>query len=140
MDTMLLRERTISPTKHTLENALGRSFAAYQELMNTITGKNYELLPEWRYYNDGKAWLCKVQYKKKTIFWLSAWDKYFRMAFYFTEKTGKGINELDIDANIKKTFTANKPAGRLFPLVINVTGKGQLKDALKVIEYKKSLK
>ncbi|PKP08994.1 MAG: hypothetical protein CVU09_13085 [Bacteroidetes bacterium HGW-Bacteroidetes-4] len=37
---------------------------------------------QWRYYNDGKAWLCKVSYKKKTVFWLSVWEAYFKVAFY----------------------------------------------------------
>jgi len=140
METMVLKEPNISPTKKNLESALGKSYAAYEELMNTITGKNYELLPEWNYYKDGKAWLCKVQYKKKTVFWLSVWDKCFKIAFYFTEKNCKGISELDIDNNIKNNFVEHKPVGRLLPLAISVNRKEQLKDALKIIEYKKSLK
>ena len=139
METMLLKDPTISPTKDVLENALGRSFKAYEDLMDTIAGKNYGLLPDWNYYNDGKAWLCKVQHKKKTVFWLSVWDKYFKLSFYFTVKTSKSINALAIDSSIKNSFKANKPAGRLLPLVINVSKKGQLKDVLKIIEYKISL-
>ena len=139
METMLLKDPTISPTKDVLENALGRSFKTYEDLMDTIAGKNYGLLPDWNYYKDGKAWLCKVQHKKKTVFWLSVWDKYFKLSFYFTVKTSKGINALAIDSSIKNSFKANKPAGRLLPLVINVSKKGQLKDILKIIEYKISL-
>jgi hypothetical protein len=95
-------------------------------------------LPEWNYYKDGKAWLCKVLYKKKTVFWLSIWEKYFKLAFYFTEKTGKEINELDIDVSIKEDFKQAKPIGRLLPLVIEMRKKEQLKDVLKIIEYKKN--
>jgi hypothetical protein len=123
-----------------LENALEKTYEVYEELMDAITGKEYELTPQWHYYNDGKAWLCKVQYKKKTVFWLSVWDKYFKMGFYFTEKSCKGIFELDIDENIKKEFKKHKPVGKLLPLVLNITKKAQLKDALTIIEYKKSLK
>lgn len=139
METMLLKDPTISPTKDVLEDALGRSFKTYEDLMDTIAGKNYGLLPDWNYYKDGKAWLCKVQHKKKTVFWLSVWDKYFKLSFYFTVKTSKGINALAIDSSIKNSFKASKPAGRLLPLVINVNKKGQLKDILKIIEYKISL-
>lgn len=140
METMMLKEPTVSPTKKVLENALGKTYEVYEELMDTITGKNYELAPQWNYYNDGKAWLCKVQYKKKTVFWLSVWDKYFKTGFYFTEKNCKGIFELDIDTNIKKAFKEQKHIGKLLPLTLNISKKSQLKDALKIIEHKKGLK
>ena len=137
---MVLKEPGISPTKKVLENALGKTYDVYEELMDTISGKKHELIPQWHYYNDGKAWLCKVQYKKKTVFWLSVWDKYFKMAFYFTEKNSKGIFELDIDENIKKNFKEHKSVGKLLPLVLVINKKSQLKDAFKIIEYKKGLK
>jgi hypothetical protein len=140
METMVLKEPKVAPTKKVLENALGKTYEVYEELMDTITGKSYELIPEWHYYNDGKAWLCKVQYKKKTVFWLSVWDHYFKMAFYFTEKNSKGIFELDINENIKKSFAEHKPFGKMLPLVLPINKKSQLKDALKIVEYKKRLK
>lgn len=140
METMVLKEPGISPTKKVLENALGKTYQVYEELMDTISGKAYGLIPQWHYYNDGKAWLCKVQYKKKTVFWLSVWDKYFKMGFYFTEKNSKGIFDLDIDENIKKEFQKNKPIGKLFPLTLSIDKKSQLKDAVKIVEYKNSLR
>jgi hypothetical protein len=140
MDAPLLNDPAISPTKKVLETVLGKSYPAYEELINTIETEKYALTPLWNYYNDGKAWLCKVQFKKKTVFWLSVWDKYFKMGFYFTEKNCKGIFEMDINENIKKEFKENKPIGKLFPLGLSIHKKAQLKDALKIIEYKKNLK
>jgi hypothetical protein len=140
METMVLREPTVSPTGKVLETALGKSFIAYKELMTLIERNNYEFTPQWRYYNDGKAWLCKVQYKKKTIFWLSIWDRHFKLAFYFTKKNGEEIGKLDIGDNIKKNFAEHKPVGKLLPLVLDIYGKEQLKEALKIIEYKRNLK
>src|SRR5574337_395499 len=127
METMVLKEPGISPTKKVLENDLGKTYKVYKELMDTISGKNYELIPQWHYYNDGKAWLCKVQYKKKTVFWLSVWDKYFKITFYITEKNSKGIFELDIDESIKKNFKEHKSVGKLLPLVLIINKKSQLK-------------
>ena len=140
MEAPLLKDPAVSPTKKVLETVLGKSYPAYEELMNAIESESYDLTPQWNYYNDGKAWLCKVQFKKKTIFWLSIWDKYFKMGFYFTEKNCKGIFELDIDDSIKKEFKANKPIGKLLPLGFSINKKSQLKDALKIVEYKKNLK
>ena len=140
METIALKEATISPSSKVLQTVLGRAFPAYEELIDTITSKNYGMTVEWRYYNDGKAWLCKVQFKKKTVFWLSACDQYFRTAFYFTEKTSAGIFDLDIDPTIKDEFRNVETTGKLIPLVIRVSQKKHLRDILKLVEYKKLLK
>lgn len=140
METQLLRNPEILPSEEVIKDALKNSFSVYNELINAITSNTLGLLPEWHYYNDGKAWLCKVVFKKKTIFWLSVWEQYFKIAFYFTEKHCEGIASLTIDEDIKKQFSKSKPIGKLLPLVINITDGSQLNDALKIIEFKKSLK
>ena len=140
MTTMILNNRDISPTSSVLEKALGRAFPAYQELMSVITTTDIDLSPEWHYYNDGKAWLCKVQYKKKTIFWLSVFNKYFKVGFYFSERTCAGIGELNIDDNIKRKFAETRAIGKLHPLSIMVNNKTKLHDVLVVLKYKKGLK
>ena len=140
MEGILLTDPNQPPDKKTLAKSLGSGYKAYEDLMNLITAPDYSLQPEWRYYNDGKAWLCKVVHKKKTVFWLSVWEGgFFKTAFYFTEKTAAGIDTLDIDETIKKNFWAHKPVGKLLPLVIEVSDKDQLEDLMKIIEYKKRL-
>jgi hypothetical protein len=140
METPLLKEQEIYPSDDVLENVLGTSYSAYKELTSKIKDTEYALEPEWRYYKDGKAWLCKVCNKKKTIFWLSVWNKHFKVAFYFTEKTKTGISELKIEEPIKERFNNSKPIGKLIPLVISIYEKGQIQDVLKVAGYKKNLK
>lgn len=81
METQLLRDQHIFPSTEVLKNALKESYGVYEELIQTITNTQYGLTIEWNYYKDGKAWLCKVQYKKKTIFWLSVWDQFFKKEF-----------------------------------------------------------
>ncbi len=95
---------------------------------------------EWRYYNDGKAWLCKITHKKKTVAWLSLWENTFKTGFYFTEKTGAGIISLDIDNKIKSSFSQNKPIGKLLPLTLEIDHKNKLEDFRKIAEYKMALK
>lgn len=95
---------------------------------------------EWNYYKDGKSWLCKGSHKKKTIFWLSVWDKFFQISFFFTEKTGVGIADLDIADSLKKDFAQAKNKGKLIPLILRVSDKKQVGDVLKIAEYKKGLK
>jgi hypothetical protein len=140
METYLLREQQIYPTKEVLENVLGDSYLVFEELIKIITDAKYGLVLQWNYYKDGKAWLCKVCYKKKTIFWLSVWDKFFKTTFYFIEKTSSGIADLDIEENLKESFRSSKSFGKFMPLTINMNRKDQINDLLKIVEYKKSLK
>jgi len=140
LSVQLLRDENIYPDEKVLKELSGISYSIYEELVNAIKGNDYNLTVEWNYYKDGKSWLCKVLYKKKTVFWLSLWDDCFKVTFYFTEKTEKNIYDLDIDLKLKEKFMNEKAIGKLKPLIINVNNKSQIEGMLKIVEYKKSLK
>jgi len=135
----LLTEETIYPTNEVLKNVLCDSYDVFEELTNKITN-DFDLILEWNYYKDQKAWLCKVLNKKKNIFWLSIWDKFFKATFFFTEKHLEGFSVLDISENIKEDLCLSKPVGKLLPLLLSIDNKEQLDDLLKIITFKKSLK
>ena len=140
METPLLRDPNIFPSKEVLEQGLGNSYQAFHELIKSITDDKLGLNIEWRYYRDGKAWLCKATYKKKTVFWLSVWDKYFKTTFYFMERHRAGIEALDIEKQIKVDFRSRKFSGKLMPLTISVRMQDQINDILKIVAYKRNLK
>ena len=140
-EIQLLRDSEIIPTEKVLENTLGKEiFAVYKELTKIITSAEFELKPEWNFYKDGKAWLCKVIYKKKTVFWLSIWENHIKTSFYFMEKTRSGILELPINKRIKQDFEDTKIIGKLIPLILYIEKEEQLEDLKEVIKYKKGLK
>lgn len=136
----ILRDENIFPVEDVLRKVLGKRYAAYRELIDTITGKDYGLALEWRFYKDGGAWLGKAIFKKKTVFWLSVWDGFFRTSFYFTEKTRDGVMDLDIDEAVKSAFAASEATGKLVPLSFKIDKKRQIKDVLAIVSYKKALK
>lgn len=140
MEGILLRDKNIFPDIAILRRLLGGAiFGVYEDFMVYVTAGG--TVPEWRYYNDSKAWLCKGVYKKKTVFWLSVWEGFFRVSFFFTEKTREGITALDIAGDIIKDSFAEMPAmGKLKALVMNINSDEQLGDLCKIFEYKKSLK
>ncbi len=140
MEEILLREQEVFPSEKVLANALGDRIDVYNELIRLITETKLGLMPEWRYYNDGKAWLCKVCFKKKTVFWLSVWKEFIKIGFYFSEKNGLEVMELDISESIKEEFSKSKKIGKLIPLVINMTQKEQIDEIIKISEYKVRIK
>ena len=137
---MLLRDPDIFPSEKVLQNALGESVHnVLASFLETITNEEYALSIEWRYYNDGKAWLGKVLYKKKSVLWLSVWDGLFKTSFFFTEKHLEKIAALDIAKTIKDEFAGAEPVGRLLPMIFDVSNQEQVKDLLTVVRFKKSL-
>ena len=138
MESKILTNPNERPENDILENALGRNYGRFAEFVNMINAKN--LVLEWHYYNDGKSWLGKVLNKKRNLCWLSVWNTGFKLTFYFTEKTISGINELEIDDEIKNNNSKNRPVGKLIPVMILISNKKRMDDALKILEYKMRLK
>jgi hypothetical protein len=137
METQLLREPETFPSKEVLKRTLGKVYNVLEELELILTHDNYSLTFDWRYYKDSKAWLCKVSHKKKTVFWLSVWDGFFRTSFYFLERHLNGIAALQTNEN---SFTIKKEWGKMLPLIFNINNKKQFPDLFKVIEFKKKAK
>ena len=137
---MLLRNVDTFPSDKVLKDALGDVHIVLESFLGTIRNEEYHLSIDWRYYNDGKAWLGKVQHKKKTVLWLSVWEDFFKVSFFFTEKHLEAIAALDISETIKEEFSITKPVVRLIPMIIDVTNENQLNDLLTVVRFKKSLK
>ena len=140
MENLMLRQQEVLPTEELIEKFLGESFPVYKLLIDTIIAEPYTLSPEWNYYRYVNVLLCKVQHKKKTVFWLSVWEGYFKVTFYFIEISSSLIAYLDIYERIKYDFINCKPNGKFLPLTLVMKNKEQLADLLKITEYKKGLK
>ncbi len=140
MSTKPLGDSSIYPTDGVLEKILGKVYPVYEHLIATVTAPEIGLTHEWRYYKDCKSWLCKVSFRKKTVFWLSVRERYFLTGFFFTEKTKPGVLELLIDDNLKSIFKNTVVSGKMIPLSILVTGKKQIRDILVLVKYKIMLK
>lgn len=130
----ILNDPLIEPTLDVLKNGLGSNFTNYQTMLELI--EKYALTIEWRYYKDGKSWLCKVQRKKKTILWLSVWTSCFKISFFFAQKNVESIVELPIADVIKQEFLAQKAVGKLLPIIIAVNNEATLTDIESIMKYK----
>jgi hypothetical protein len=148
-DRQLLRDPNIQPTNDVIAEALGEQYAAYTQFLGMLAG--FCVAPQWRYYNDGKVWLAKGLYKwksvrgtdkEKTIFWLSIWDGFFRVSFYFAEKAQLGLRGLKISEKTKRMIEAAKPMGKLkfFPLIFDMRSNDLFNDLGILINYQKSIK
>lgn len=137
--TQLLTDPDQLPSNELFEVILSKQLLqTYLQIENIISA--FGLNTEWRYYHDGKAWLCKITNKKKTIAWLSLWSDCIKTSFYFTEKTREGVMLLDIGNDIKTFFAQAKTIGKLTPLILIIKRPNQADDFKKIAEYKMTLK
>ena len=130
MSIQLLTDEAIFPSEEILAIALDEIYPVYQSFCESLAAAQIDM--EWRYYKDGKAWLCKCTCKKKTVLWLSVWEGYFQAGFFFTEKTRDGVPE--------HLQNFEPPVGKLLPLVMKISGEEQLGDLARLVFYKKNLK
>jgi len=129
-----LKDENKYPDDDLLKSLLNDSFPAFKNLLELFA--KHEMNYEWRYYRDGKAWLCKVQKKKKTIVWLSAWQGFMQAAIYLSEKYIAQVFELDISEEIKENFHSTKNVGKSKPCIFKIRDESILNDFEKVMIYK----
>ncbi|OPY23181.1 MAG: hypothetical protein A4E26_00957 [Methanobacterium sp. PtaU1.Bin097] len=129
-----LRDENVYPDEKVLEEILGPSFEAYQNLLKLFDENNLEYT--WRYYKDGKAWLCKVQKKRRTIVWMSAWKGYMQAIIYIPGKYVEDIYSLDISEGIKAKIKQTKNVGKSMPCIFEVRDNDVFEDFNKVMQFK----
>lgn len=134
INTIELIDESVYPDEKVLQCVLGNSYSAYCDLIKLLAQKNME--GEWRYYKDGKAWLCKVQYKKKTIVWMSAWKGFMQATVYVMDRHLEGLLGLNISVKTKEKIANTKNVGKSKPCIFEVRDSGILTDIEKVIDYK----
>jgi hypothetical protein len=129
-----LRDEKKYPDDDLLKSILNESFLSYKKLLELFI--KYDMSYEWRYYHDGKAWLFKVQKKKKTIVWMSAWKGFIQAVLYFSEKDIDNLYKLDISKVIKENINSTKNVGKSKPCIFKISDERILNDLEKVMIYK----
>jgi hypothetical protein len=140
MDRPLLNDPNEYPDDGVLARHLGRAKPAWDAFTAGIAEQYADASLEWRYYNDGKAWLCKLTRKKKTVCWVSIWDRFFKTTFYFTAKSDEDIDALPIERELKDAYRASTSFGTLKPFTVAVRTKKSLDPVFALVRYKASLR
>ena len=144
----LLRDPDVEPTDDVIAKGLGASSSVYAEFIEGLKDYGVSLM-DWRFYNDGKAWLSKGEYKwttprgankVKPIFWLSIWEGFFKVSFFFSADVQDELQNLPISRETKEIIKTAKPMGktmRFMPVVIDVETEQQLADVYHLAQFRK---
>jgi hypothetical protein len=136
----VLGDKSVYPSDEILFSIFGDKKVVWQRILSYVKDNYKDITEEWRYYNDGKQWLFKMQQKKKTIFWISVLKDTFRITFYFGNKAEPLIEGSQLPQKIKDGFRDAKRFGSLRPVTITITGVSDLENILKLIDIKVKLK
>lgn len=144
----LLRDPKVNPTDEIIAEGLGVVTNTYIKFIDILNQNDINLM-NWRYYNDGKAWLSKGEYrwvtnrgtiKVEPIFWLSIWNGFFKVSFFFSTKTQSELLSLPISQEVKKLIKKTSAMGkimRFIPIVFDISDDKYLDDLLVLVQFRK---
>jgi len=140
MEPLVLSDKNVFPSDEILYSIIGEKKEVWQKIMSYVKDNYKDVAGEWRYYNDGKQWLFKMQVKKKTLFWIGILRDTFRITFYFGNKAEPTILDSSLPKKFKDDFTEGKRYGNIRAITIKVTGPSDLENIYKLIDIKAKLK
>jgi hypothetical protein len=140
MDQPILRDKDHFPAEEVIFSHIGRSRLLWKLLFDRMRRDHPEFTEEWRYYNDGKSWLLKVQKKSKTVFWLTVVKGGFRTTFYFPDKAAKAISTSEISGELKTQYRDGPRYGKIRGITIVHKKKRDVEDAKQLVEMKLAIR
>lgn len=135
-EKLVLGDKSVFPSDEVLSSIIGDKTDILRKITGYVKGKYNNITEEWRYYNDGKQWLFKMQYKKKTIFWIGVLHDTFRITFYFGEKAEPVIVSSTLPEKMKDEFISGKRYGKIRAISVRISGISDLEDVYKLIGLK----
>jgi hypothetical protein len=139
MSTPCLHDPDVFPSDQVLADHLGRNAVLWDSLSSLIRTAHTALSMDWKYYRDGKTWLCKVAKKKKVMCWVSIWPGMFKVTFYFGSKNDAAIGRARIAPPLKRAFLDQKGRTKFRPLTIDVRTKSALHDVRELLELRERI-
>ncbi len=139
-DSILLTDRNIYPTDDYIFSIIGEKKVLWQKIMSHMSVSYKDSDGQWNFYNDGKRWLFKMVYKKKTVFWATILEGTFKVTFYFSKKADTLIENSDLPLKIKEEFKTAKSYGLIRPISFVVKDSTDVDNVFKLAEIKSKLK
>ncbi len=140
MKSPYFNDPNVPPTDDSILEAIGRAKGAWQKLFARIRTEHPDLSETWKFYKDGKSWLCQVTWKKKTVFWILIMKGRFRVGFYFAKRLMDQILESDLSKERKEEIQKKPAKGQIGSVAVEFGPQKGIKDVMILIDLKKTLK
>ena len=139
-EPLVLSDPTVFPDDIVILPYLKKEEAKRKEILNYMSEKYQGSAGECRFYNDGKQWLFKMQYRKKTVFWMAICDGAFRITFYFGGKAEPAIVKSNLPEAAKDQYLTGERYGNIRAITFRSTDIKDISEVYNTIDLKISLK
>ncbi len=139
-EVIMLSEKEIKPTDDLIFSIIGDRKELWQVLMAYMVENFKDSVGEWNYYNDGKRWLFKSVYKKKTVFWIGILEDTFRVSVWFPNKAEPLIENSNLPMELKDEFKNAKRYGATRAVSIVMRNMVDVDNVLKLIAIRVKIK
>lgn len=137
INSIELKDPTLFPDSLVLKSIAGASYKVYEAYLDLLKSMSMEY--EWKYYKDGKAWLCKIKKKKNTIVWMSAWKGYMQATIYIPDAYVIELKGLGLKEDVIGKILNAKKVGKSVPCMFELRTMDVIREIEKVMLLKISL-
>ena len=139
-EVLALPDKNVIPDDNLIFSHIGEMKPVWIALMDHVHDNYKDTRGEWRYYNDGKQWLFKMQQKKKTLFWIAILEGTFRITFYFGKKAEPVIEASGLPQSIKDKFRTSKQYGLIKAISLKIADKSDIAVIKELISIRQKVK
>lgn len=125
----------IIPTEELIKDALNQKYPWFREIIQHAFDSYKQVSDAWKYYQDGKQWLYRMLYRKKTIFWMSVQQDTFRITFYFSGKSESSVMASNLPEYIKNTYMETRE-NTFRAISMQITDREQIKLVCQLLDLK----
>ena len=140
MPQQLLHDPDVFPSDQVIYGHLGKARGLWEQVMECLTQVCPGAESQWRYYVDGKSWLMKVTFRKKTLCWVSVDAGSFSMTFYFGDRAASLIAQSDLPVKLKEQFATGRRVGKIRGITARVRRKADVQTACSLMALKSQAK
>lgn len=140
MEKPSLNNQDEFPDDGVLSRHLGNAKPAWDAFIDLLKEYDPPITGEWRFYKDGHNWLFKVTRKKKTVCWVSVWEKLFKTTLYFSDKFEELILNSKLNKKLIDQFVNGKRYGKIRGITVELKKPADLKQTRLLIEIKGMIK
>jgi hypothetical protein len=140
MEPLVLTDKNIFPDQQVIASHIGIHMQQWDNLLQSVRISFPGAEEKWNYYNDGKSWLFRIIWKKKTLFWVGIIKGTFRVTFYFGEKARALVESAPIPEDLKNQYRDGKWFGKLKAVTIYIKGDPDIADVLTIAGIKAKIK
>jgi hypothetical protein len=140
LEKPVLSDPGIKPDDKLISSFIGDKINYWHDILTYCETEYSGASGDWRFYNDGKQWLFKFVFKKKTLFWAALYEDAFKITSYFGDKAEPVILASNISDPVKEGFINGKRYGKIRAISLKIFRAEDVENVKKVIAVKAKLK